>query len=241
MDFYSSIARYYDKIFPIEDNQIRFVESRLPKNRIGFLDIGWGTGNFVLRFSRYFQRSIGIDLDEELLSIAMNKNRQADISLLKMNMLRIDTIPGTFSLITCLGNTIPHLSSLSDIGSFIDKTFHRLEKKGVLIIQIINFDRILDHRVRTLPAIETDEVLFERRYSTIKNNGKLDFETMLTDKKSEQTISNSIELFPIRKDELARILNDSGFGTFEIFGSFDGAPYSSDSFLLIAVCTNSLA
>jgi SAM-dependent methyltransferase len=83
-----------------------------------------------------------------------------------------------FSLVTCLGNTIPHLTSREDIAVFFSSAFACLEPGGSFIFQIVNYDRVLDFAVRNLPLIARDGISFDRLYSAPYDSGLIDFNTV---------------------------------------------------------------
>jgi len=74
MKFYSSIAHIYDLIFPLSPLQVSFVnDSFIDKRNIDLLDVGCGTGSLTLAIANNYKSIIGIDLDNEMLSLAKIK------------------------------------------------------------------------------------------------------------------------------------------------------------------------
>ncbi len=256
MNFYTSIAPYYDLLFPYDETQIKFLEAVLSPSlsRIdirkgsanvstrGYLDVGCGTGTILSAFTDQFHRLAGIDLDAELLKLAAEKmypGEEERVELLEEDMLEIRTVfrEETFSFITCLGNTIPHLAGERDVFLFFSTIFDCLDAGGVFVFQMINYDRILDGDIRGLDTIDRGKITFERQYSALKADGHIDFDTILNDEANDIIIKNSVELYPIRKGQAAAFLKKAGFSSTAFFGSFDGEPYVSDSLLLIGVCS----
>lgn len=255
MNFYSSIAPYYDLIFPYDELQIKFLEALLgpeeksnankheilTKQSRSFLDIGCGTGTILSALSDRFKRLVGIDLDEELLSLAAKKmypGEVANVELLLEDMMEMKTLfrEDSFSFITCLGNTIPHLTGSGQISNFFRNVYEILDADGIFVFQIINYDRILDDNIQMLPQINRDDIVFERYYSEIKPNGFINFESVLINKTDNLTMKNNVELFPIRKNQIVDYLKSTGFTSYQFFGDYSGKLYSNDSFLLIGIC-----
>jgi len=243
MSFYTSIASYYDLIFPYDEEEIHFLENviRNIRDRRGYLDIGCATGTFLAEFADRFDSLVGLDLDRELLRLAGEKLFPAECKkteLLEEDMMNLGRIlpDKVFSLATCLGNTIPHLVLPGQIELFLRQVFDRLEAGGVFVFQTINYDRILQKGIRGLPTIERGEVTFERYYSAQKQNGLIDFDTILVDPERSVELRNSIELNPVRKKALEEALETAGFGLNHFFGDYAGGTFDSDSYLLIGVC-----
>ena len=97
----------------------------------------------------------------------------------------------------------------------------------------MNYDKILTKNIKELPIIENDELIFERNYNYRKAENKIDFNTRLTVKSTQQIIENSIELLPLLKKELSLLLKNAGFNTCNYFGNFNQEPYAMDSPALI--------
>jgi len=256
MSFYTSISAYYDMLFPYDHDQTVFFErvlnqpeteffrnvNLLPSvSRRGFLDIGCATGTIISEFTDRFDRLAGIDLDEGLLKQAAEKlfpGQKSKVELLQDDMMDLPVLfpEEQFSLITCLGNTLPHLTKTGQIHGFFTAVQNLLETNGLFIFQILFYDRIIDNNIQNLPIIRKENVTFIRQYSIVKNNGLIDFNTELTDSLAGITINNSIELLPVRKKEIESLLHDAGFSLCEFFGDYKANKLDANSFLLIAIC-----
>ena len=237
MDFYESIADYYDLIFPFRPVQADFIRLRMeevpgPKEKKRILDVGCGTGALAAELGGEGFPVTGIDFDEEMIAHARERGG-ADFR--RLDMRRIDTeFEGeVFHGIFCFGNTLVHLTDPGDIADFIRKAASLLVPGGKTGIQIINYDRILDRDVRGLPTIETDSIRFRRDYYRDESTGLIDFHTVLTVKSSGLTMENTVPLYPLRREELLRYMNRAGFSGLQEHGGFDEAPFTPDSIPLI--------
>ena len=237
MGFYKSIAEVYNKIFPLNPGQVAFTNRTFTQTGdISLLDIGCGTGSLSLALSATFKTVVGIDLDETMLEKAkIAEEDSTHLEFIRLDMLEIDTRfdPGTFDGIVCFGNTLVHLSSLEQISLFFGKCYRLLTPKGKLLIQIINYDRILDQKINWLPTLETDDIQFIRNYHYHSGKHRIDFETMLTIKATNQVIRNRVPLIPVRKSEIEAALMDAGFSNLNFFGNFKGEALRSDSIPMV--------
>lgn len=237
MSFYQSISDHYRKVFPLNHGQVHFVTNAFPDARkISLLDIGCGTGDLSLELSKTFNQVVGIDLDEAMLEHALKESKRiGNIQFYNLNMLDIrnEFGPGSFDSILCFGNTLVHLQSLEEIDSFVKQCAEVIRKGGKLLLQLINYDRILDLNISSLPTLETDDVKFIRNYYYLNDQHLIEFETILTVKATNQNIRNIIRLLPIRKTELESILVDAGFRNIHFCGSFKGEPLGVKSIPLV--------
>jgi glycine/sarcosine N-methyltransferase len=115
------------------------------------------------------------------------------------------------------------------VREFAVQTSRILNPEGILLIQVINYDRILDQKLDGLPAIENDDIRFERKYVYPENPTHVQFKTRLTLKSSGGIIENEVPLLAIRPPKLRQILEDCGFCDLEEFGSFQKDIFSSQS------------
>ena len=194
-----------------------------------------------MAFSGKFHHLYGLDLDPALLSLAAKRllpGVREKTELLEASMTDLDLLfpEEEFSVITCMGNTLPHLD-ITAMTAFLESVYRHLEGGGVFVYQIINFDRVLDNHLRGLPTLEQGEVTFSRFYSLPKANGRIDFDTILSDPEEYREIKSSVELTPVRKKQLEEYLFGAGFTRSRVYGSFTGQAWTPDSFLTIGICS----
>ncbi|MBI9067741.1 MAG: class I SAM-dependent methyltransferase [Salinivirgaceae bacterium] len=235
MNFYQSIAHLYDYIFPLNKNHISFVQSAVTElESKSIIDIGCGTGSFAIELGKYVKNIVGIDLDEEMLQMANAKNNLPNVVFEKGDMLHLaGKFENSFDSIICFGNTLVHLESFDEIDMFLKQCKCILHKGGKLLIQIINYDRIIDNNIDGLPTIENNFIKFERFYEHLPEEELIDFKTKLTDKKNKQILENSQMLYPITQGELVCFLEKNLFRINNIFGDFNRGEFDKDSISLI--------
>ncbi len=232
--FYESIAKVYDYIFHKNRKQLEFIESiKKINSEEKILDIGCATGNLTELLGEKTKNVIGIDLDKELLKEA--KEKHPNLKFENMNMLKIDENfeENSFDRIISFGNTLVHLDNISEIKVFFEKVYKLLKKEGYFIVQIINYDRVIDKNIKSLPTINNEKIEFIRDYDYHFNTGKVDFITKLTIKEEKLEIRNSIELLAVRKNEIEKILIDLKFKNIEFYGNFMKETLSENSEALI--------
>jgi len=235
MKFYTSIAPFYDSIFPFKPIQKSFVKSFYQDSKKGdYLDIGCGTGGLVDSLVDDFETLAGIDPDEEMLAIGQESRKAGKKEGLKfmplgMLDLQVNFCPKTLDVVTCFGNTVVHLDSEEEVQSFLYQAHTVLKPGGKLLVQIINYDRILDQKLKGLATIENDEIRFERIYLYDENPTKVDFNTKLTVKVTGQVIENSVPLLALRPGTFRKLLGEAGFTNIEEFGSFKKEAFNENS------------
>jgi len=119
------------------------------------------------------------------------------------------------------------------VEEFLRQAMVVLKPGGTILLQIINYKRILDQKLSGLPTIDNEEIKFERIYQYPDNPSHVQFKTRLTIKATGDNIENDVPLLALLPNRLMQILKDSGFSSLEEFGSFKKDPFNTDSQPLI--------
>ncbi|RKD21812.1 hypothetical protein BEP19_14450 [Ammoniphilus oxalaticus] len=236
MGFYNILSDYYDQIFPLNQQQAQFISERAGTN---ILDVAAGSGSLALALAEQGYTVTATDLEPNMTKQIKRKKEQAQVELeiRTMDMRQLDQLPsGAFDTIICLGNSLVHLASEGEVADVLEKAFNLLSERGRLIIQIVNYDRIIADRVQALPPIEREQVQFYRTYEW--KAAKLLFQGRLIvtgDDGQYRTFEQTTELLPLKKDALGRLLETSGFQQIEWYGNFKAEAYQLNSPAMIAV------
>lgn len=236
MTFYKDLSLYYDEIFAVTPAEMGFIRAKLV-GRKRILDLGCGTGNKTELLAEPERLIVGLDLDPAMIELARQHHSGPGLEYRVGDLTGFgrDFPPASFEALLCLGNTLPHLTEPGLLGQFMDQAAATLAPGGDLIIQILNYDHILDDRVRELPLIETEAAVFRRHYdwSGPGDPAEIRFRTRL-EIKGGAAYDNDIPLRPIRRAELENLLAN-GFERPEFFGGYDGRPLAPDSLPLISL------
>ncbi len=189
------------------------------------LDVACATGNITKELKDRGHDILGIDLEEKLIDRAIHEN---NVNAIVKNMLDIDTLDDNFGLIYCIGNSLVHLHDKTQVKTFLEKSYDKLEPNGNLVIQIINFCPFLKNEgefLGSLPTIKNDKIEFVRKY--YRNGDYIRFNTVLNTE--ENSIENNIDLLPITVYDLKKFLEDIGFKSIEIYGGFNKSEFDVDN------------
>lgn len=235
MAFYEELSRYYDIVFPFKATIYGFL-TRHFKKQGAVLDIATGTGNYALALAKDGYDVTAIDLDSQMIDALSLKANKEDIHLKSqvMNMLDLSQLTAnTFDGAFCIGNSLVHLQTPKDILSALKEIHTLLKDKGQLIIQIVNYDRILARDIKDLPLIHRPEhkVKFIRKYELV--DGLVEFKTRLIVGEKDDLYDNRITLYPLTCRTLKSLLETAGFKDIKHYGNFNGDEFTLDAFPLI--------
>jgi len=239
LDFYKALSTYYDIVFPFSQDKFEFLKKGLDEDA-KILDVGSGTGTYSIPFAKIGYKVFSFDYSEDMAEILIDKGKGIDGFIpFKFDMDKIDEIDSDeFKLIYCIGNTLVHLGSKEKIENFFKNSFNKLDEGGSLIIQIVNYDRVLKNNISELPFINREDagVTFKRTYEF--EDGMINFigDLKVNIKDETKEYKNSTQILPILKSELDSYAKNVGFENIEYYGSFAGAEYTDDSNALIMKC-----
>lgn len=236
MAFYSRIVKAYDQLFPFNAKQSEWIEKGLGQLLVGkrILDMGCGTGSLAINLARKSASVDAFDFDPEMVEMAEEKRPQAlNLRFRQGDMLQLEAMyqQVTFDAVVCLGNTMVHLQDINQVKDILRSVSIRLKDRGRFFMQIVNYDRVVDQEVDHLPTIETSDYTFVRNYE-YRTDGRIDFATVLKDKKDGVELKSSVPLLPLRKDAVVSLLKEF-FSEVNCFGGFDQSEWRPDSFHLV--------
>ena len=239
-DFYTVLGDSYDDLFPLEPAILHFLEEEFQHSQ-QILDIACGTGTYTITLAEAGKTVYGIDLSETMIEKAREKAPQWADHFLVDDMLTLKNLPEkSFQGVYCIGNSLVHLDTLEDIGNALYRFQEVLEPGGILIIQIINFDRIQfkENSPFLLPPLQGKRVQMTRTYSPGPNPGRVYFDTELILSQKEPPVSskNRVPLVAVQSSQLQKLLTKAGFTKIRFYGSYNKSPFNpGTSFLTIAV------
>jgi SAM-dependent methyltransferase len=241
MEFYKALSHVYDIVFPASPQTVEFIAERVGAGgRV--LDAACGTGGHAIALAARGRRVAGIDVDESMIARAAAKKAGGSVTFLKGDMSRLDFLPsGAFDGIYCIGNSLVHLSDTATVEQTLRGFAERLAEDGTVIVQIVNFDRILSRGIVELPPIEREEegVTFRRRYDFDAAAQTVSFRGELIQRTGERTVTSveRIPLLVLTSADLVSLVKAAGLQEVELYGAFDGRPYSADA-PAVVVCAH---
>jgi glycine/sarcosine N-methyltransferase len=243
--FYDWLAPEYDRMTGFEK---RFVHEkpffRLLVDRYGIrsaVDAGCGTGLHSLLLAQLGVAVTAVDVSSDMLSLLETHARGSNLLITPLESsfrelpLKLHT---SFDSLFCLGNSLAHLLSESDLRESLRSFAAVLRTGGILFIQILNYDRILANRERVQSVKEADGVTYVRFYDY--ENDLIRFNILKLERRGGGISHelNSVTLRPVLNKDLLATLEEVGFEDLRIFGGIsmeEFNPQSSKDLVVLAV------
>jgi len=231
------IRRFYDSLAPDYDLMTSF-DDRFAKERPWFeaivagygirsaLDAGCGTGFHSILLSRLGVTVAGVDASPAMIERARENARRfgAAVILHTGEFSGISTLAaGPFDAVFCLGNSLPHLLTDAALAGALSEFRNVLSPGGVLIIQMLNYEKILSEKKEVLGKREAGGISFERTYQYGDDAIMFTISRSAGENPPQMDV---VRLRPLNHDEVAEQLGKTGFGSIAFYGKLDLAPFS---------------
>ncbi|WP_428909590.1 class I SAM-dependent methyltransferase [Niallia sp. Krafla_26] len=232
MAFYHDLSTYYDQIFPLNQTAYAFISNCFQKGD-SIIDMGAGTGNMAIALAQGGLQVTASEPEETLVESIKKKAAEKGISLSvhTKTMEKLGEFQENFDGILCVGNTLPHLPNIVEVERFLGQCYEKLKENGKLILQQVNYDKVLAKDDFSFPVIEKENFTFTRHYE--KKNEHIHFTSRLTI--DGETIDNTIPLYPITSQQLKQALEKVGFQNINQYGNFKEENHTSESPALVTV------
>ena len=232
--FYENLGSDYDRMtrFPQRLPGEREIVSQW-RQKLGFesvVDAACGTGLHAIALAQLGVRVVASDLSETMLTLARHhaKEMNVDVTWVQAPMESMrERLDGTFDMILCLGNSLPHLLDEKALLSTL-KGFHALlNPGGHILLQMVNYDRVLAQRQRIVAINRQEHTEFIRFYDF--DPPFVDFNILRIDWSDDKPghCLNATRLYPYRREEVQRGLVAAGFSEWQVFGDMKAAPFSA--------------
>jgi SAM-dependent methyltransferase len=222
MDFYGMLSEGYDEIFPFSADAAALVKSYAPSKGY-ILDVGSATGQYVKKYIRCGYNAFGLEYSPQLIHFGEN-TAVGDMTDLPFSPV--------FDVVACMGNTLAHCRNYTHGENILRGFYDVLKPKGVAVIQILNYHRILAVKPSSLPEIRTEHYVFKRHYEYVKNH--ISFKGVL--KGGRHSGTSTVTLYPMTPREVLDAAMAAGFNYIEFMGDFKGAGFEGmENFMLVAV------
>jgi SAM-dependent methyltransferase len=239
---YSRLAEQWDILFPPDPQRIAFIDDLIDFPDARIVEVGCGTGATALNLASLGYSVAASDLDPGMImnavaSLENRTERSVDFSVQDMITAVEQVKAHSVHAILCLGNTLPYLTGEGELKRFFRAAGLALTYQGVLIIQILNYSRIMDSGELRLPDLRGDGFLFRRKQIPDRNSGLVLFDTEVISENTREQRRH--KLFPFDLPVLTESAASECLQLSAVYGDWMGHRFTDDDSWLAAVFTRS--
>jgi SAM-dependent methyltransferase len=209
------------------------------------LDLGCGSGEHTRFLGSLGFEATGVDASRDQLGAARAADPQGRYLEAGLTGLA-GAVPEGQGAAICLGNTLPHLCEEAELQAFFSGLVRCLLPGAPFLLQLLNYDRILDRGERTFPVVlrpgeAEDETTVFLRLMTHHGGGRLTFTPATLRYRPgagtplELKAAHDVALRGWRRAEVEAQLGAAGFRVRETFGTMTGEPWQPTSSDLVVV------
>lgn len=153
MTEYSQFAHVYDAFMKDApyDMWVSFTEEVCRKYHLSIekiIDLGCGTGEISLRLAKKGYFVTGVDLSQEMLTIADQKSQVQDLHVnwIEQDLRTLEGISG-FDLAISYCDVINYIAELDDLKKTFGNVYRGLRENGLFIFDVHDVEYVKDHLI----------------------------------------------------------------------------------------------
>ena len=230
--FYDELASDYDNMISFEKavkNKKKLLKNFLTAEVKSAADIGCGSGVDSISLSSLGLKVTAFDPSTEMLKVA-EANADRTNAKIGFHNYSADNIPNEFNnnfdLVTSLGNTFANIPKEKFLTS-LQRCYEILKPKSQLLIQVLNYEKILANKQRIVNITEAADKYFIRFYDFHDEQIIFNILTFSKAKPSESKLI-STEIYPYSSEFLSIELRRAGFRSANFYSNLELSPYSKE-------------
>lgn len=222
---YSTFAELYDQWMSpsLYESWKEFVKQRVPAGK-KILDLGCGAGHLGVRLTQVGYDYTGLDISEDMLTLAAMKQSEANLSfpLILGDMQDLSDFP-TYDAIVSFCDSLCYLEEKEMIRKVFAEVYEHLEKDGVFLFDIHSVNQMNKFDGFSYHDIEDEQILLWDSFAGDTPHSCEHYLTIL-----KETSSGLYERFeevhfertyPV--EEVVRILEETGFSQIKVTADFN--------------------
>lgn len=155
-NFYSWMAGSFDELLMNNEHFFRESDIRPRANGVAF-DLGCGHGPQSIALAKAGFAIRAVDFNQQLLDELSSRAINLSIQPIKDDIRHfLAHTTEQAELIVCMGDTLTHLESLADVGSFIRATSNHLASEGKIVFSFRDLTKELKDEERFI-AVKSDD------------------------------------------------------------------------------------
>jgi len=234
-NFYDELAADYDAMTRFEERLAsekpiwrRIVEEKRIRRA---LDVGCGTGLQAILLASLGVTVTALDPSRPMIERARSNGARYGVQVQWLvgdfrDVAQLEK--QSYDLVFSIGNTLPHIRSIPQLEEAFQAVWKVLRPGGWLLLQLLNYHRILAKGERLIDVRRIGDRIFLRFYDFLSPNLRFNILKLSLRSGSLEPQWFSTEIRPWTSREIQQILQTLGFCEVEQQADFMGAPFEPD-------------
>ncbi|WP_101772291.1 class I SAM-dependent DNA methyltransferase [Peptostreptococcus faecalis] len=251
MKQYENFAYIYDELMDDVDyeNWVYHIErliSRSGKKVKNILELACGTGNITIPLAKKGYDIVGVDISEDMLSVAYDKSKREGINLvlLEQDMTELEFDLYDLDCVVCSCDGFNYITSSEDLKSVFKKVNELLKSGGIFVFDISSHYKISEILGNNFMGESRDNLayMWENYYDEENHliDMELDFFVKIDNQEDEEIFQRYRETHQQRaygNEEIIALLKEANFDEINIFGDFstDDPKFDSERIFFTAI------
>ncbi|MEB8345541.1 class I SAM-dependent methyltransferase [Flavobacteriaceae bacterium KMM 6898] len=236
-----ALSKVFDKVYQgfvdYKAEYLFYADLCQANNVKSILELGCGTGNLAINFSKNFQEYLGLDYSQHMLSLAREKFPNGNFIQGDMRNFNLDK---KFDIALITGRSTSYLLTSDDILNTFKCIHTVLNRKGYLIFDCIDATRFIPYiteNPRVIHQCMFEDIHYSRTsewYVEEKDQNIINWTSnyFRLDGSKQNLLGNDTVSFKVyTKSAIKSTLNIAGF---EILKIIDRTTYAFDTFVIVA-------
>ncbi len=232
--FYENFAERYDALVNFPDRKKRegkFWQMIFEKNNVKkILDCACRTGRHLIMFRQFGYEASGSDQSPAMIAKARENGRKEgmNLHLSAVNFLALSSnFLEKFDAVICMGNSLPHLRTESDLLVALSEMNLVLVDGGLLVLELRNYDKMLAERRRFIPMSfkGTHGFIYVLDYYP----EKIVFNVIYVDCATNIFEVHTVDYFSLGIQKLRNLLESANFRVLDAYQDFDFSPINANT------------
>lgn len=240
MRMYSEWAGFYDLFYEVQrrNADIPFLLKLVRESGGPVLECACGTGRVMLQLAKAGFRVHGIDASRKMLAILEKKLDSLPAGARKLvtyerKDIRDFEIGRKFRTCIIAFTSLYHLESDAEIRKFLKCVRGHLAGRGVLVIDVFDFDPQTPQGVFRLEAEVKDWKgrkigKYGKTVHGRKQVNDVWFKIVVEDGGKKMVITEKFKLHYLLHDQMWKMLETAGFKVIKVYGNYNSEPYYHD-------------
>lgn len=246
MDQYRDFAFIYDELMNEVDYNgwVKYIEDIIKNENAkvqNILELACGTGNLTIPLTKKNYDIAGIDISEEMLSVAREKAEKegVELVLLQQDIAQLDFDITNLDCVLCACDGFNYITYDDDLENVFTKTYELLKEDGIFIFDISSFYKLSTILGNNMYGENRDDIAYMWQNYFDDEENLVEMELAFFIKDEFEKFERFEEVHQQRaytEDEILDMLKSSGFKNIKVYGDFTFEAPKQDSQRIFFVC-----